>query len=1636
MRTNCLKLMSEKGVGTALDEIMEDKWISNYCTKELSLRSGMVGCQKEHQRTLQGADKKRHQGEQEDSDTVSKKIKGVPGKPRLGADHAAKKRGNQGPRTLKDAPSEPLRRSFWQLDRLRDTWGHGEHRRITRLSQKNPPKRRIRTPRWLLEDSGTLAENSVPAKSRKHKLKLQKRHLSSAEKKPEAGLQKNNVKSSENSDSMAKENHSRQSKKYPLDCSRSPSPPVILELSLPDNELLGSFSEDTYNRQRGFPQVLLYKHTVKPATPPPAKTVHGKEVVLRARDPSMFVQQLHCYARRPKGKGNGLSVQSSVSTITRSSAQGSPVKVPQRRLCAGSQTSARPSEPPVLENVLQTKAARAGPRRTPAPIEEQPERSAASQSSSVAEEAASVNVEPPVLDKFLPDASAEKVVANKTEEQLCRSAAPAVLEVMEAPVLEKVQQTQVRECCEESAVEMKVTIASNSPATGKAAQPPALEKTSKSELAEMLVEGGGGGSSMVALNEVADIVDDTAAGSSSSHAERPLQSNGPHAGNVAPPKISQSISEVVVSPKPTKSEVSSISDSSPPKVIGTTGTPGSGNLGDISALTLVTEMVTELTQETQTHKMSPPEDKPQTTSGRSAPEPSDGCSDDGFDPELNEDGEAVETEESRLEYCCTFCNKVFKGSRVIAHAMFHYRKDECMFCGTVFRDDLLAMMHLSDHIEKLKRSKDAPSSKTSAKSGNTSSVRRGRGRRKKSDMTSRSGSPLESTTTRSQKLRSDGKPTVGPSSREKKQSTPGQRRSPTPHRLNGHIDKKRNADAANSGARELSRKRSSSVAKSSRLQENQDQGDSAQASPQVLQKSSCAIKAKAETVRVSQDEDGKVDDTEPQERLCCPVDGCAWFADSSRNRVSLLYHALDQHPGEVAPLKLAFRVGSSKCSICMRVMWSFDHFLHHVEGHRESPRYPCLHRGCTARFKTGIEMRRHTRKHSPLQATCCVPGCSQLFICLWALNLHEKEHYASEAKSQASDKHDPPSRKRQLNHAKPRDRTVTRGRKDACKSRGRDRPPQVDHEASSSPATTVKASTSSDRRTTRPRVSKSSSGKDVKARRAAPILRLRRRFGKFQVKSKNHKGPKSSHAIAAGRELMKRQIEVNDSNPPRKRGRPPKLKKVAQTSEPVEGAPKPEGAAKVASASSILSKLREKLRKISQKALTQAVSTSCKEASEASADKAEQLTVKSTDERPPVEEISKAVKIQESKQATKEEEEEGETAKANVVEGESNMHNAALEGEAPNAETTQEVAVVTAAPLVTLAGNSEKSTSERSGATNREEEAKSLLAPDKNTKKPKSTTKTDGEVVRRGRPPTSLKRLAEERSEVKVAAAELADGAPLTEAAASSDGPPVQKQRKKEKKERKKARREEKEKEEQQLKKKKKSLPKSPDGATRKRRDAGDGRLEATEEKRKYRRLTAIAKEPEQSHSKAAPPLVGQEEVRRSSVGGEEVTSTVAAAAPPATSSAAPSVPSPSGPVNRQTNEGDLKNKICMETLAEYSKKPYLRPPPNVYLDEKYTAMPKRRKEAGLGAAPISPPPQGGRQDSRRTTPGVPRRLRCANCFTTFCSDEELQRHLEQRRCANLFGFDSDEEVSLLLILTFFFYVSFQHIRKKKKIVR
>ncbi|XP_030060107.1 zinc finger protein 654 isoform X2 [Microcaecilia unicolor] len=79
--------------------------------------------------------------------------------------------------------------------------------------------------------------------------------------------------------------------------------------------------------------------------------------------------------------------------------------------------------------------------------------------------------------------------------------------------------------------------------------------------------------------------------------------------------------------------------------------------------------------------------------------------------------------------------------------------------------------------------------------------------------------------------------------------------------------------------------------------------------------------------------------------------------------------------------------------------------------------------------------------------------------------------------------------------------------------------------------------------------------------------------------------------------------------------------------------------------------------------------------------------------------------------------------------------------------------------------------------------------------------------------------------------------------------------------------------------------------------------------------------------------------------------------------------------------------------------RPFTRPLPPSYLDERYISMPKRRKAVH------------NEEPSNDDTVSISvERIRCGNCLTTYYNSEALQAHLAQKKCRPLFGFDSDDE--------------------------
>ncbi|KAM6094216.1 zinc finger protein 654 isoform 2-T2 [Chlamydotis macqueenii] len=81
--------------------------------------------------------------------------------------------------------------------------------------------------------------------------------------------------------------------------------------------------------------------------------------------------------------------------------------------------------------------------------------------------------------------------------------------------------------------------------------------------------------------------------------------------------------------------------------------------------------------------------------------------------------------------------------------------------------------------------------------------------------------------------------------------------------------------------------------------------------------------------------------------------------------------------------------------------------------------------------------------------------------------------------------------------------------------------------------------------------------------------------------------------------------------------------------------------------------------------------------------------------------------------------------------------------------------------------------------------------------------------------------------------------------------------------------------------------------------------------------------------------------------------------------------------------------------------KPYFRPLPPSYLDERYISMPKRRK---MLTDEVDAHSEQDKLCSKSE------RFRCGNCLTIYCNSEALEAHLAQKKCQTLFGFDSDDE--------------------------
>ncbi|XP_054914989.1 uncharacterized protein LOC129378643 [Poeciliopsis prolifica] len=1590
LRTNCLKLMSEKVVSAALEEIMEDKWINKYCTRGSALRSV---CQRGP------AAKKRHHKEDRfcktDPNTATKRFKMDSEKMRVNS-HALRRRGNQGSQALRESSSGPLRRSFWQLDRIHGslTLRYDEHRRTTRFSERNLPKRKIKKPKWLLDDSGML--ENVPLKMKRNGLKPQKLLRSCVMKRSQTAPMKNNAKLKPQVHRRLKPKENKYQNGFSLDPVKPAHPPqIILELSLPDNELMDTFSDDSCNRPKRFSQVLLYKPTMKyPDTSPPTKTGHGKEVILRSRDATMFVQLLHCYARRQKGKGSGSNVHGSVSTITRSSAQGSPSK--------DSESCERPAS--------------GSKGTTPEKVKERglhvSEKLPRAQSTKEALNFSGISQAEMEKD-FQNDPSESSPAVTEGTTALPTSTDSA--NVQDLPQTESV--ASGGEAFEVSAVEMKVTIASQASVLAKVSKPPIKENVDQVSQISKVVKNKKKSTDEVQLASINNSDSDNDLVSQSEDVG--LNSIEQEINSLSSQEDDSKNSNMAAAEglkKTPKGKAPHRNDKSPVKNISLAASCSS----DKSIWTLPTELVTELSPEQLTDqdqgyskglagKGKPKHSQKTETTSTNAVREQEGAAIDvqvkketskaqDTRSETSENSElmetAPETEESKLEHFCTYCNKFFMGARVVEHAMFHFRKDECTFCRTVFKDDLLAMVHLSDHIEKMKRLKTEETSvatpKTSAKAKTT-------------NVPSGHKEKLKNSTTEPRTLRSHQKQTVITSSHDKQTSKHVIGESAI-HRVNGHIGKKeskqlkKDSDSKQKPVQQLSfDKRRHQRMFDSRLEENKQIKSESPVSGQTNKelKSSDNGKKSREYFQLQETYlNPTVDVDEQEEKVSCPAKRCSWFTNLSKNRVGLLYHALDKHYGDIKPLELAFRIAKSKCSICMRVMWSFEHFQHHIERHRLVPRHPCLHRGCKARFKSGMEMRRHTRKHSPLQAMCCRPGCSQLFICLWALNLHEREHYAS--KSAEPDSYANAQRGERL--SKTPDGKKSQSSDDPVRFTSLKLKEQTNDSLGNRINVPLTVSTAAQQHKLRVRNKSIDSEKDTSPQPMSINRRLRQTLSKGHMTNQAHK----SHNVVSS-SLLKHKAKVKN----RKRL---KLKNARIATRGLRKRRCPPRLSKTAAGQKILAQDAKENSELDQEDMTTEMTSNDSEMKQiktnqmssskfqSTSSKQSGLTrQKSADGRKKLRKVKNHCAISDSSKLKKTKSGRAEaTKKTGKMRQELNsVSRASTESEPVKVKAVVEVSVDEEVNNQDSLQEESSSSAPAEGAEKmsgvRKEESTNAAAlssekPQKKGEMLKKRLNQKGKNQTLQNLPKSPVEAREQDKQVKAKGAEgILKG--LKKLIKSTL---VEKEKRKEAPEN-------------------PALDASPPSIPTDILIACPSNVpEANEQsinKKEKRKKSKVADKSETSKATKRRKEINKDKTRKlAKKKCKEGNQSAAAKGNP------PTQPSPSD-VNSASCSLTIEDKEwsegaasmpCKKTLAAYGKKPYLRLPPTAYLDEKYTAMPKRRKESPFFQSSVvleSPCLKAALQ-----------RHRCANCFSTFSCAEELQSHSQQQKCSNLFGFDSDDE--------------------------
>ncbi|XP_045071159.1 uncharacterized protein LOC121562535 isoform X2 [Coregonus clupeaformis] len=931
-----------------------------------------------------------------------------------------------------------------------------------------------------------------------------------------------------------------------------------------------------------------------------------------------------------------------------------------------------------------------------------------------------------------------------------------------------------------------------------------------------------------------------------------------------------------------------------------------------------------------------------------------------------EEGTPQENEDSQLAYRCSLCNKVFRGKRVITHAMYHFRRDQCMFCRMLFKNDLLAMMHLSQHIEKLKKGTVPADFEEVHENWTPDTPERStqRGRRGRKRISVNSTDTAEPAPPDYRKLRSTSN-RISVNSTDSTESTPPDRRilrskpklrsstrlstdsRPSPEtrltteesedkqsiqRVNGHVGRRRvevegterDGDTRAEEQEKISRRQEEEHSALEQREEpveiSTSTGEQGGTSYSPLTKTLEEEEQPCSSAKTMEDKTESQSVLVTQDRLSvspletsvqgketpssCPVEGCAEIFIGKRR--SLLGHILDDHRGDAKPLETTFRHGNGKCSICQKPGMTLQHYQHHIAWHRGIPRHPCLHHGCKARFSAAPEMRNHAKTHQPLRAVCCFPGCQERSACLLELNRHEREHY------------------------------------------------RLPEEGEDAPVF------------------------DTLVANAASVKVIKK--CKVTKKPKKMKGvkrrwaPGEKEASAADPTTTAKVTRKCDFTKTLKKTQVIKKRRVHKDSDPPASAP-PTVSVKVTSKLKKLQVKRKPCVGKKMNAPTAPITTAA-------------------------EQVTKKLKM---------------------------MHKKVKKAWAVKRQNVSKENYTPTGPLTSTTITTTEEVTKKQNIINKSEKIRVVKKP--NVAEEKETgPATDEEVAEKSKVADKLKRTPPVKKQSvnkdprKISSVSTDKDTPtVPPTAAPKDPKKLPKVTDKLKKTT------------LVLKKQRVKEPKRPAGEEHKKTSKKPAKSKTSGPEKRVNEVTEVPGSEDtevvggQSEEEDDKPLVGTSDSTASSVCDQKMVNghlkEITKESPKYQKSIKTSTDTKSKkckprnhkPTTPKTPTTTPKTPIKKEAakpptfFGKISNRPYIRPPPTAYLDERYTTMPKRRKEMSwtLDRSPICPTLV---EAAGETGTRLVHRQRCAKCFLSFDSGEELQTHLSLKKCANLFGFDSDEE--------------------------